>query len=75
MFPNQEPGGRGPLSKNLYQVLRGGTGNKNAQKQKLPKDPAKCARTKERQKNKNKQNREQNRASKSMHQEAFERAL
>jgi len=25
MFPNQEPGGRGPFSKNLYQVLRGGS--------------------------------------------------
>jgi len=25
MFPDQEPGGRGPPSKNLYQVLRGGS--------------------------------------------------
>jgi len=25
MFPNQEPGGRGPFSKNLYQVLGGGS--------------------------------------------------
>ena len=25
MFPDQEPGGRGPSSKNLYQVLRGGS--------------------------------------------------
>jgi len=25
MFPNQEPGGRGPPSKHLVQILRGGS--------------------------------------------------